>query len=151
MRNHTRPTERPQPTDRQYHGRAEGGPLCEQLRPVGPIQCPVLDRLRDVLGLKLGNAVEVRNGARDFQDAVVGSGAQGCAEAPRTAILNDCWHNIIDFAEDDVSVAPDSTIHAHIAEVRAPLEQLAASFRYGQLVHEGLSASHRRLAERGQV
>jgi tRNA modification GTPase len=45
----------------------------------------------------------------------------------------------IDFAEDDVSVAADATILARIAEVRAPLDQLAASFRYGNLVHEGLT------------
>jgi tRNA modification GTPase len=45
----------------------------------------------------------------------------------------------IDFAEDDVSVAADATILAHIAAVRAPLEQLAASFAYGKLVHEGLT------------
>jgi len=45
----------------------------------------------------------------------------------------------IDFAEDDVSIAPDTTILRCIAEVRAPLEQLAASFAYGNLVHEGLT------------
>ncbi len=45
----------------------------------------------------------------------------------------------IDFAEDDVSVAPDAAILEHLARVQAPLEQLAASFTYGQLVHEGLT------------
>ncbi len=45
----------------------------------------------------------------------------------------------IDFAEDDVSVAPDATIQAHIAEVRTPLEQLAATFTYGKIVHQGLT------------
>ena len=45
----------------------------------------------------------------------------------------------IDFAEDDVSVAPDATILNRIAEVRAPLEQLAASFTYGKIVHQGLT------------
>jgi len=45
----------------------------------------------------------------------------------------------IDFAEDDVSVAADSTILGHIAEVRAPVEQLSASFAYGKIVHEGLT------------
>jgi tRNA modification GTPase len=45
----------------------------------------------------------------------------------------------IDFAEDDVSIAADATILGHIAEVRRPLEQLAASFAYGKLVHEGLT------------
>jgi tRNA modification GTPase len=45
----------------------------------------------------------------------------------------------IDFAEDDVSVMPDAQILARIAAVRAPLAQLAASFAYGKIVHEGLT------------
>jgi tRNA modification GTPase len=45
----------------------------------------------------------------------------------------------VDFAEDDVSVLPGPTIFQHIAEVRAPLEALAASFAYGKIVHEGLT------------
>jgi tRNA modification GTPase len=45
----------------------------------------------------------------------------------------------VDFAEDDVSVIPDSQILARIAEVRGPLEQLLASFSYGKVVHEGLT------------
>ena len=45
----------------------------------------------------------------------------------------------IDFAEDDISIAPDAAILEKIAQVRAPLERLAASFAYGKLVHEGLT------------
>ena len=45
----------------------------------------------------------------------------------------------IDFAEDDVSVMGDAAILEQIAAVRAPLEQLAASFAYGKIVHEGLT------------
>jgi tRNA modification GTPase len=45
----------------------------------------------------------------------------------------------IDFAEDDVSVMPDQAILDRIATVRAPLEQLLASFAYGKIVHEGLT------------
>jgi tRNA modification GTPase len=45
----------------------------------------------------------------------------------------------IDFAEDDVAIAADATILEHIGEVRQPLEQLAASFPYGKIVHEGLT------------
>src|SRR5271167_2443533 len=40
----------------------------------------------------------------------------------------------IDFAEDDVSVLPAARIAEHIAEVQAPLQQLAGSFAYGKLV-----------------
>ena len=45
----------------------------------------------------------------------------------------------IDFAEDDVSVLPNATILDHIAAVRGPLEQLADTFGYGKIVHEGLT------------
>ena len=45
----------------------------------------------------------------------------------------------IDFAEDDVAVLPGEQIHQHIAAVRAPLEELAGSFAYGKMVHEGLT------------
>jgi tRNA modification GTPase len=45
----------------------------------------------------------------------------------------------IDFADDDVSVAPDATVLTRIAEVKTPLEQLAATFKYGQIVHQGLT------------
>ena len=45
----------------------------------------------------------------------------------------------IDFAEDDVSVMPGEQILKHIGEVHAPLEELAKSFAYGKLVHEGLT------------
>jgi tRNA modification GTPase len=45
----------------------------------------------------------------------------------------------IDFAEDDVSIAADATILDHISAVSGPLEQLAASFQYGQIVHKGLT------------
>jgi tRNA modification GTPase len=45
----------------------------------------------------------------------------------------------VDFAEDDVSVAQDATILHRIAEVKTPLEQLAASFAFGKIVHQGLT------------
>ena len=45
----------------------------------------------------------------------------------------------IDFAEDDISIAPDATILEYIAAVRGPLDDLAASFAYGKLVHDGLT------------
>ncbi len=45
----------------------------------------------------------------------------------------------IDFAEDDVSIAPDAAILDRIAQVRTPLQQLAATFTYGKLVHQGLT------------
>lgn len=45
----------------------------------------------------------------------------------------------IDFAEDDVSVAPASEILRRLAPVREAFAQLAASFQYGGLVRSGLT------------
>ena len=45
----------------------------------------------------------------------------------------------IDFAEDDVAIAPDAAILARMEEIREPLEKLAASFSYGRRVHQGLT------------
>lgn len=45
----------------------------------------------------------------------------------------------IDFAEDDVSVLPNSAIRERIGSIRLPLEQLADSFAYGKIVHQGLT------------
>jgi tRNA modification GTPase len=45
----------------------------------------------------------------------------------------------IDFAEDDVSVLPNSSILERIGSIRQPLEQLADSFAYGKIVHQGLT------------
>jgi tRNA modification GTPase len=45
----------------------------------------------------------------------------------------------IDFAEDDVSVLPGDQILQRISAIRAPLEELARSFGYGKVVHEGLT------------
>jgi tRNA modification GTPase len=45
----------------------------------------------------------------------------------------------IDFAEDDVEVTPAAEILARIAAVETPLTALAASFRRGHLLHDGLT------------
>ena len=45
----------------------------------------------------------------------------------------------IDFAEDDVSVLPDSTILKDLDAIQEPLQQLASTFSYGKIVHEGLT------------
>ena len=45
----------------------------------------------------------------------------------------------IDFAEDDVSILPAERILEYISTVFGPLEELAASFAYGKLVHEGFT------------
>jgi tRNA modification GTPase len=45
----------------------------------------------------------------------------------------------IDFAEDDISVAPCKEILRRLAPLGTGLHQLAESFRYGGLVHQGLT------------
>ena len=45
----------------------------------------------------------------------------------------------IDFAEDDVSIARDATILDRIARIETPLTQLAATFTYGKIIHQGLT------------
>jgi tRNA modification GTPase len=45
----------------------------------------------------------------------------------------------IDFAEDDISVLPGDQIVQRIAAIRAPLQELAASFAFGKIVHEGFT------------
>jgi tRNA modification GTPase len=45
----------------------------------------------------------------------------------------------IDFAEDDVPVLPGEQILKHISEIHSPLENLARTFAYGKIVHEGLT------------
>jgi len=45
----------------------------------------------------------------------------------------------IDFAEDDVDVAPGSEISRRIGELTPPLRALEASFARGRIVHDGLT------------
>jgi tRNA modification GTPase len=45
----------------------------------------------------------------------------------------------VDFAEDDVAVLPGPEVLSRIAAVRAPLDELAQSFSYGKIIHEGLT------------
>ena len=45
----------------------------------------------------------------------------------------------IDFAEDDISIASDATILDRIAQLKTLLTQLAATFTYGKIVHQGLT------------
>src|SRR5437660_1417701 len=57
--------------------RATIGSTGQTLRtPKAPVQRPVLDRFRDVLGLDVGSAFQVSNRPRNLQDAVVGARAQ---------------------------------------------------------------------------
>ena len=45
----------------------------------------------------------------------------------------------VDFAEDDVDVAPQSEIARRIGELTPPLETLEASFTRGRVLHDGLT------------
>ena len=56
----------------------------------------------------------------------------------------------IDFAEDDVDVAPQAEIARRIAEIVPPLAALEASFARGRIVHDGLTHGNRRPPQRRQ-
>ena len=45
----------------------------------------------------------------------------------------------IDFAEDDLAIAPDEEILRRINAVEAPLAALAATYRHGHILHDGLT------------
>jgi tRNA modification GTPase len=45
----------------------------------------------------------------------------------------------VDFAEDDVSVAPEDEVRLRITSIVTNLSRLIDGFRYGKLVHDGLS------------
>lgn len=45
----------------------------------------------------------------------------------------------IDFAEDDISVAPDEDIARRIEPILAELDRLIAGYAYGKLVHDGFT------------
>lgn len=45
----------------------------------------------------------------------------------------------IDFAEDDLAVAPEAEITRRISEVRPPLAALEATFAHGRILHDGLT------------
>ena len=47
------------------------------LSPIRAIQRTVLHRFGQMLGFDIGRGVEVGDGARDFEDAVVGAGGKG--------------------------------------------------------------------------
>ena len=56
------------------------GPVPAVLRPVIPIQTPVLDRFGEVLGGDRGGLIEICHRAGDLEDAIVG--ARGEAHPP---------------------------------------------------------------------
>ena len=45
----------------------------------------------------------------------------------------------IDFAEDDLAVAPEAEIVRRIGEIRPPLAALEATFAHGRILHDGLT------------
>ena len=45
----------------------------------------------------------------------------------------------IDFAEDDISVAPNEELHRRLTPISSGVAQLAATFQFGRIVHDGFS------------
>ena len=66
--------------------RSHGDPITQitrfPLSPERPIQSPVLDRFRDVLGLNSLRPLQIGNRTRDFEDTVVRPGGQALLVHP---------------------------------------------------------------------
>ncbi len=45
----------------------------------------------------------------------------------------------VDFAEDDLDLLPDAAIASRLAALQASLTELASTYRYGRLLHEGFT------------
>jgi tRNA modification GTPase len=78
--------------------------------------------------------------ARVAAQQISGSVSKRLAE-PKTELLEliALLEAGIDFAEDDVSVAPTEEIVHRVESIEAHVDRLIRSFAYGKLVHEGLT------------
>jgi tRNA modification GTPase len=101
------------------------------------------------LDLTQAEAVHDLIAAQTLDQARVAAQQMGGALSHRVTPAKDALLHLValleagmDFASgelDDVEVVPPAQIAAAIAETRAPLAELAASFRQGQLVRNGLA------------
>ena len=100
----------------------------------GRIDLPQAEAVRDLI-----NATTLRQ-ARVAAQQMEGSVSRVIAPLKRKLVeLISLLEAGIDFAEDDVSVAAAGEIIALIAPIRAGLWRLVESFRYGKLVHDGIT------------
>jgi len=100
----------------------------------GRIDLPQAEAVRDLIDAT--TLYQARVAARQVEGSVAKM------LAPWKAQLIECIALLeagIDFADDDVSVAPPEELHRRIAPLLKGIEKLAASFAYGRLVHNGVT------------
>jgi tRNA modification GTPase len=100
----------------------------------GRIDLPRAEAIRDLIGA-----------TTLYQARVAAQQAEGAVSRRLSPIKEQLIELIalleagIDFADNDVDIAPDEEILRRLALLEAPLEKLASSFAYGKLVHSGFS------------
>jgi tRNA modification GTPase len=113
---------------------AEPGEFTERAFLAGKIDLTQAEAVRDLIEAQ--TLAQVRQAASQMGGALsrrVTPVKQGLLEL--VALLEAG----IDFAEDDVDVAPESEIARRIGELTPPLAALEASFARGRIVHDGLT------------
>ncbi len=100
----------------------------------GRIDLPQAEAVRDLI------AATTLYQAKVAIRQIEGSGSRSVAPLKEQLVdLVSLMEAGIDFADDDVPVAPASEITGRIGQLIEPLRRLAASFDYGRLVHSGMS------------
>lgn len=100
----------------------------------GRIDLPQAEAVRDLIHAT--TLYQARIAAQQLEGSV------SRAVAPVKAALVELISGLeagIDFAEDDIDVAPPEEIDSRLASVLAGLERLLASYGWGRYVHEGLT------------
>lgn len=113
---------------------AEAGEFTQRAFLAGKIDLTQAEAVRDLIEAQ--TLAQVRQAASQMGGALsrrVGPVKQGLVEL--IALLEAG----IDFAEDDVDVAPQAEIARRIGELTPPLTALEASFGRGRIVHDGLT------------
>lgn len=100
----------------------------------GKLDLPRAEAVRDLI------EATTLHQARVASQQIAGSVSLRLAPAKRELLdLIALLEAGIDFAENDVDVAPDEEILARLDRARGQVDALVASFAYGKLVHDGLA------------
>jgi tRNA modification GTPase len=113
---------------------AEPGEFTQRAFLAGRLDLTQAEAVRDLIEAQ--TLTQARQAASQMGGALsrrVGPAKQGLVEL--IALLEAG----IDFAEDDVDVAPEEEIARRIGELTPPLKALEASFARGRIVHDGLT------------
>lgn len=100
----------------------------------GRIDLPQAEAVRDLIDAT--TLYQARVAARQVEGSVARRLAPLKAQLVELIALLEAG---IDFAEDDVSVAPDAELRRRLDPLLQSVDSLTASFRYGRLVHDGIT------------